>query len=276
MRKYFENQGVFLKNFALQQRMLSGVDDMDLQKNEQMQVPKRVLITGGTRGIGKAMVERFCADGHHVAFLYRNSVDAAKALSDKASAIGIRADLSCAEEAEKAVRQGIEALGGVDILINNAGISQIKLFTDLTDSDWQTMVDTNLSGAFYATREAVKFMISQQFGRVLFIGSMWGKVGASCEVSYSATKAALRGMTMALAKELGPSHITVNCIEPGLIMTEMNATLSEETIRGICEDTPLCRAGTPEEVAALAAFLASEEASFITAQCIGIDGGLAV
>ena len=138
------------------------------------------------------------------------------------------------------------------------------------------MLNTNLSGAFYLSREAAKQMIAQKSGRILNIGSMWGKVGASCEVHYSAAKAGLRGMTMALAKELGPSGITVNCIEPGVIETDMNRMLDDDTKRGLCEETPLCRMGKPEEVAALASFLSSDDASFITGQCIGIDGGFAI
>ena len=135
---------------------------------------------------------------------------------------------------------------------------------------------SNLSSAFYITREVSKIMIAQKSGRIINIGSMWGKTGASCEVHYSATKAALRGMTMSLAKELGPSGITVNCIEPGVISTEMNASLSEETISELIDSTPLCRLGDPWEVAALAEFLSSDKAGFITGQIIGIDGGFAI
>ena len=236
----------------------------------------RVLISGGTRGIGRACVERFCRDGHSVAFLYQHSKDAAEALSRETGAVWIRCDVADSRSAREAVDAARNALGGLDVLINNAGIAQIKLFTDLDDEDWRRMLDVNLSGAFYLSREAAKHMIAQHRGRILNVGSMWGKVGASCEVHYSAAKAGLRGMTMALAKELGPSGITVNCIEPGVIETDMNRALDEETKQALRDETPLCRMGAPEEVAALAAFLASDEASFITGQCIGIDGGFAI
>ena len=146
----------------------------------------------------------------------------------------------------------------------------------MTDAEWHRVCDTNLSGAFYLCREAQGGMIAAQHGRIINIGSMWGKVGASCEVAYSATKAGLRGLTMALAKELGPSGITVNCVEPGLIDTEMNKTLDAETRAALVEETPLGRMGTPADVAAAVLFLASDKASFITGQILGVDGGFAV
>lgn len=235
-----------------------------------------IWISGGTRGIGRAMVERFARDGHRVIFFYRQSEELAAALSRQTGAIGICADLSDAASAAAAVRTALATEPSVDVLINNAGIAQIKLFTDLSDTEWQAMLNTNLSSAFYLSRAAAKQMVAQHFGRIINVGSMWGKVGASCEVHYSAAKAGLRGMTMALAKELAPSGITVNCIEPGLIETEMNAALDEQTRRELCEQTPVGRMGTPEEVASLAAYLASPDASFLTGQCIGIDGGFAV
>ena len=162
------------------------------------------------------------------------------------------------------------------VLVNNAGIAQIKLFTDLTDAEWHRMIATNLDGVFYVTRAAARLMVRAQYGRIVNIGSMWGKCGASCEVHYSAAKAGVRGMTKALAKELGPSHITVNCIEPGVIETEMNAVLDDKTRQILCEETPLCRMGAPEEVADAVLFLASDSAAFITGQTLGVDGGYAI
>ena len=236
----------------------------------------RILISGGSRGIGKALVERFTADGNSVAFIYKENHDAAKNLTNATGAVAICADVSRPESAKIAAEQAISVLDGVDVLINNAGISQIKLFTDISDDEWSSMINTNLSSAFYLTRAVLPNMISQKSGRIINIGSMWGKIGASCEVHYSASKAGLRGMTLALAKEVGPSGITVNAIEPGVIATDMNGALSKETIAELCDQTPMCRIGNPCDVAALAKFLASEEASFITGQIIGVDGGFAI
>ena len=236
----------------------------------------KVLITGGSRGIGAACVRAFCQRGDSVAFLYHTNHDCARALCEETGAIAIVADISDATSATAATKEAIERLGGIDVLVNNVGISQIKLFGDITDEDWRKMIDTNLSGAFYTCREASRTMVAQHAGRIIHIGSMWGKVGASCEVHYSASKAGLRGLTMALAKELGPSGITVNCVEPGVIDTEMNAALDEDVRRELCDSTPLCRIGRAEEVASVVCFLASKEASFITGQIIGVDGGFAI
>ena len=164
-------------------------------------------------------------------------------------------------------------LHGVDVLVNCAGVAQIKLFTELTDADWDRMISTDLSGSFYTCRAAAREMVKAHYGRMVNIGSVWGRVGASCEVHYSAAKAGIRGLTMALAKELGPSGITVNCVEPGVIDTEMNAILDEETRRTLAEETPLCRIGSTGDIADAVFFLASDRASFITGQCLGVDGG---
>ena len=236
----------------------------------------KVLITGGSRGIGEACVRAFCEKGNSVAFLYHTNHDRAQALADQTGAIAFCADVADAKSATAATQEAIKKLGGIDVLVNNAGIAQIKLVSDITDEDWRKMIDTNLSGAFYTSREASRAMVAQHSGRIINIGSMWGKTGASCEVHYSASKAGLRGLTMALAKELGPSNITVNCIEPGVINTEMNAALDESTRQELCNSTPLCRIGEAKEVADVVSFLASEGASFITGQIIGVDGGFAI
>ncbi len=237
-----------------------------------------VLITGGSRGIGEACVRKFAARGDRVAFLYRTaSAERVAALERETGAVGFCADVSDVEAVRGAFEAVSEHFGGrIDVLVNNAGIAQIKLFTDLTDADWRRMIGTNLDGAFYVSREVSRLMIRAQYGRIVNVGSMWGKCGASCEVHYSAAKAGLRGMTMALAKELGPSGITVNCVEPGVIETDMNAVLDDETKRALCDETPLCRLGKPEEVADVILFLASDGASFITGQTLGVDGGFAI
>jgi 3-oxoacyl-[acyl-carrier protein] reductase len=236
----------------------------------------KILITGGSRGIGRALVELFSKNGHEIVFFYHANDALAKEVSDNTGARAMRCDISSSASAADATNRAIELLGGIDVLINNAGVSSFCLFDEISDEEWRRIIDTNLSGAFYVTREAVKHMISQKCGRVINIGSMWGKVGAACEVHYSASKAGLRGMTLALAKELAPSGICVNCIEPGVIATDMNAHLSDGDITALCEETPLGRLGTPHEVAELAYFLASDKASFITGQIIGIDGGFAI
>jgi 3-oxoacyl-[acyl-carrier protein] reductase len=237
---------------------------------------KNVLISGGSRGIGAACVEAFTGAGYAVAFIYHKSEDAAKALAEKTGAVAIRADISSPTEAKAAVLEAQKALGSIDILVNNAGVSHIGLFTETTDEKWREIIDINLSGAFYLCRAAAGGMISRHWGRIINIGSMWGKTGASCEVAYSASKAGLRGMTQAMAKELAPSGITVNCVEPGVIETQMNAALPEDVRRALAEETPMLRFGNPDEVAAAVLFFASESAAFITGQCLGVDGGMAI
>ena len=237
---------------------------------------KKVLITGGSGGIGAGLVRAFCKNGDVVVFTYHKNLEAAEAISAETGAQSLCADLGDSEQVRSAVQSAKEIMGGIDVLVHAAGIACVKLFDTTTDEDWDALLRANLSSTFYVCREVSKIMLGQHGGRIILIGSMWGKVGASCEVAYSATKAGVRGMAMALAKELGPSGITVNCIEPGVIDTPMNACFDADTKRELAEETPAGRLGTPEDVAALALFLASDAASFITGQCIGVDGGFAI
>ncbi|MBR3876460.1 MAG: 3-oxoacyl-ACP reductase FabG [Clostridia bacterium] len=234
---------------------------------------KTVLITGGSRGIGRAMVELFCENGYKVAFTYKNSESQAKNLAETMGAVAIKADSASEAEVVEAVKAAENALGKIDCLINNAGISSFSLFTDLTLEEWNRHLAVNLTGAFLYSRAVIPGMVSRKRGRIINITSMWGIVGSSCEVHYSTAKAGLIGMTKALAKELGPSGITVNAIAPGLIATDMNACLSEEDINEVAEETPLMRVGLPSEVARAALFLASEGASFITGEVMNLSGG---
>lgn len=234
---------------------------------------KTVLITGGSRGIGRAMVELFCENGYKVAFTYKNSESQAKNLAETMGAVAIKADSASEAEVVEAVKVAENALGKIDCLINNAGISSFSLFTDLTLEEWNRHLAVNLTGAFLYSRAVIPGMVSRKRGRIINITSMWGIVGSSCEVHYSTAKAGLIGMTKALAKELGPSGITVNAIAPGLIATEMNACLSEEDINEVAEETPLMRVGLPSEVARAALFLASDGASFITGEVMNLSGG---
>ena len=237
---------------------------------------KTVLITGGSRGIGRAMVELFAKNGYKVAFTYKNSINEAKSLAEKTGAVPIIADSSDESAVSEAVSKAKEAIGEIDCLINNAGISSFNIFTDITLDEWNNMLDVNLNGAFLYTREVLGGMISRKRGRIINITSVWGLVGSSCEVAYSTTKAALIGMTKALAKELGPSGITVNAIAPGVIDTDMNGVLTSDDMDVLKDETPLGRIGKPGEVASAALYLASDDAGFITGEVLNISGGFVV
>ena len=237
---------------------------------------KTALITGGSRGIGNAMVKAFVKEGYRVAFTYKSSESAAVALAAETGALAIRADNASPDEIARAVATAQQQLGEVDVLINNAAVSSFSLFTDLSIEDWRTAFSTNVDGAFMYIKLLLPSMIRKKQGRIINISSMWGQVGSSCEVHYSATKAAIIGMTKALAKEVGPSNVTVNCIAPGVIATEMNKQLSEDDLSALTDETPLMRLGTPEEVAAAALFLASDGAAFITGAVLNVNGGFVV
>lgn len=227
---------------------------------------KTAVITGGTGAIGKALVAEFSRD-HSVIFTYRSNEKEAKRLSEEFGAEGICLDISDPTQ----VARLEPFLPSCTLLINNAGIAQVKLFTDLTDEDWVKMIGVNFSGAFYVSRAAVRHMIRRKGGGIINISSVWGVYGASCEVHYSAAKAGVIGMTKALAKELGPSGIRVNCIAPGVIESPMNGHLNEDELNVLKDETPLGRLGTPAEVAHAARFFA--ENAFATGQILGVDGG---
>ncbi len=236
------------------------------------------LITGASRGIGRAIARQLAEDGFRVIVHYNTSEDEAMTLLEE---LNQAADTECmAVQADVADRAQVEAMfsraGGVDVLVNNAGIAQQKLFTDITEQDWDIMFGVDVKGVFHCCQCALPYMIHQKRGKIINISSIWGQVGASCEVHYSAAKAAVIGLTKALAKELGPSGIQVNCIAPGVIQTEMNAHLDEETRKELKEETPLGGIGTPEDIAGAASFLAGSRSDFITGQVIGVNGGIVI
>lgn len=237
---------------------------------------KVVFITGGSRGIGACAVKMFSERGYKVAFTYLKSEKEALKLANDYCALAIKADSSVSEQVNEAISLTTNNFGHIDVLINNAGISEFSLFTDITDEMWHKMLDTNLSSAFYASRAVLPDMIRRKSGCIVNVSSMWGQVGASCEVHYSTAKAGLIGLTKALAKEVAPSGIRVNCVAPGAIDTDMNASLSPETIEEIKNETPLGRLGCVDDIANTLLFLASEASSFITGQVFGVNGGIII
>ena len=239
------------------------------------------VVTGGASGIGEAVVRSLCRDGFAVAINYNSSEAEAIALASELSAEGsnvitVKADVSSAEQVNAMMKTVNEKLGAPDVLVNNSGIAQQLLFTDITDKDWSRMIGVNLTGTFNTCRSVLPFMISKKSGRIVNISSMWGQVGASCEVHYSASKAGVIGLTKALAQEVAPSGITVNCVAPGAVETKMMSSFSQEDINSLCEEIPLGRLGKPQEIADTVAFLASDSAGYITGQIIGVNGGMVI
>ena len=241
---------------------------------------KTALVTGGAKGIGSAICRTLAKDGYKIAINYNSSQNEAVDLKNELSAITeveiFKADVSDSKQVREMFSEIEKVFGGVDVLVNNAGIAGQMLFTDITDEMWQKMINVNLSGAFYCCREALKFMINNKSGRIINIASMWGETGASMEVHYSASKAGLIGLTKALAKEVGLSGVNVNAVSPGVIMTDMMKSFSEADIAVLKDETPLNSLGTAENVADAVSFLASEKADFITGQVISVNGGFVI
>ena len=242
---------------------------------------RSVLITGASGGIGRATARLFAKQGYAVAVHYHRSRETAESLVREleaagANAIPVGADVSNAREVGGIVRRpDASVVYFSDVLLHSRTASQ-KLLTDLPPEEWRALMGVHLDGAYYGCRHVIPGMVRRKRGKILFVSSMWGVTGASCEAAYSAAKAGLIGLTKALAKELGPSSIQVNCVAPGVIDTAMCAGLDEAVRRSLAEETPLGRLGTPEDVAAALCFLASDEAGFITGQVLGVDGGFAV
>lgn len=239
------------------------------------------VVTGGASGIGEAIVRVLCRDGFAVAINYNRSEVQALALASELSAKGsnvitIKADVSSSQQVNEMMNTVKQKLGTPEVLVNNSGIAQQKLFTDITDEDWNVMIGTNLTGVFNSCRAVLPFMIHEKNGRIINISSMWGQVGASCEVHYSASKAGVIGLTKALAQEVAPSGITVNCVAPGAVSTKMMSSFSQEDINCLCEEIPMGRIGLPEEIANVVSFLASDGASYMTGQVIGVNGGMVI
>lgn len=244
-------------------------------------MPKTVLITGASRGIGRATAIFFARVGYNVAVNYYKSKQSANELVRelgelKVDAMAFRADVSDRAQVDKMIKDACSHFGRIDVLVNNAGIAQQKLFTEISRGDWDRMFAVNVDGIFHTCQSVLAQMIARKSGKIINVSSIWGICGASCEVHYSAAKAAVIGLTKALAKELGPSNIQVNCVAPGIVNTEMNSALTQQTLDELKQDTPLERIGTPEDIASTIVFLASDKANFITGQVISPNGGFVI
>ena len=235
-----------------------------------------VLITGGSRGIGAAAARRFAAGGDQVVINYCRSKAQAQALAAQTGGWAVQADVSDPAQVGRMVDNVLDKFCQLDILICNAGVAQQKLLSQMTDQEWRRIMGVNLDGVFYAIRAVLPHFIHRKAGRIVTVSSMWGVTGGSCEVAYSAAKAAIIGLTKALAKEVGPSGITVNCVAPGVIDTDMNGNLTPADLEALREETPLERIGRPEDVAESIFFLAGEGASFLTGQVLSPNGGILI
>ena len=231
---------------------------------------KTVVITGGSRGIGAAAVEAFAARGDRVIFLYEKNHEKANAVSAKTGAEAICCDVADTAAVEKV----FSGIGDVDVLICNAGIGQTGLMHQLPENEWDRLFDVNVKGIYNCIRAATPIFLKKQAGCIITVSSMWGQVGASCEAAYSATKGAVIALTQALAKELGPSGIRVNAVAPGVIVTDMCANVSAETMELLRQETPVGRNGTPEDVAQ--AFIYLADAPFVTGQVLAVNGGYVI
>jgi 3-oxoacyl-[acyl-carrier protein] reductase len=240
---------------------------------------KVAIITGASRGIGKGIAIALAKAGACVVINYKSNDEAAEETFREISEFGayamkIKGDVSDYEFSKQMIKTTVEKLGKIDILINNAGISKVGLFMDALPEEWDSVLNVNLIGTINCSHNAVKEMIKQKSGSIINISSMWGNVGASCEVIYSASKGAINSFTKALAKELAPSNIRVNAIAPGVIDTEMNKWLSDEDRKSLVEEIPMMKFGEVDDVGNLVTFLASENSKYITGQVITIDGGM--
>lgn len=241
---------------------------------------KTVLVTGGSRGIGMATCIAFAKEGYNIVLNYLNSEDKALELKDTiektygVEVLAIKADVSKSDEVKNMVEKAIEKFSFIDVLVNNAGISYIGLITDTDEECFDQIIATNLKSVYNASKAVLPYMINKKEGSIINVSSMWGEVGASCEVAYSTSKAGVIGFTKALSKEVGPSNIRVNCVSPGVIDTDMNKSLSDETIEELKEEISLGRIGTPKNIADMIVYLSSDKAEYITGQVFSVNGGI--